>query len=282
MRNIVTMQRLLKDELIEAVVNHQLELHYQPQVRLQGHTPCGAEALLRWNHPTRGILMPAAFLSVLETHTLALQVGCWIIDEACRQVAEWRATGHPEFRVSVNLFAAQVNDDNLPGTVAETLARHGLPPDALEIEVTETIVLDHDERALQTLRLLHAMGVRIAFDDFGTGYASLSMLTRFPLTTLKIDRSFIRNLGPSGNDHAIVRALVSMGREMGLDVIAEGIETISQQEILRTLGCEIGQGYLYSKALPIEAFCQLLATGTRRDASASPAATQAGRARSAS
>jgi diguanylate cyclase (GGDEF)-like protein/PAS domain S-box-containing protein len=258
MRSAVAASRALKDQLLHAVEAGELVLYYQPQVDLRSGAIFGAEALLRWNHPRRGLLLPNKFLAVLESHSLALRVGCWILDEACRQAARWRAAGRPEFRVSVNLFAAQI-DGGLADTVMETLRRHRLPPQAIEIEVTETIMLDHDERMLEPFRALRDHGVRIAFDDFGTGHASLSTLRGFPLTTLKIDRGFVRDLLSEPADAAIVQALLSMGRGMGLDVIAEGIETKEQEAVLRTMGCRLGQGFLYGKAVGPLDFASILA-----------------------
>jgi diguanylate cyclase (GGDEF)-like protein/PAS domain S-box-containing protein len=258
MRNAILARRALKDEMLHAVEAGEFVLHYQPQVELRAGTVFGAEALLRWRHPQRGLLLPNAFLPVLESHSLALRLGFWILDEACRQAARWRAAGHPAFRVSVNLFAAQV-DGGLCDAVMQTLRRHRLPPDAIEIEVTETIALGRDDQVLAPFRALRDRGVRIAFDDFGTGHASLSTLRDFPLTTLKIDRSFIRDLLTEPADAAIVQALLAMGRGMGLDVIAEGVETQAQATVLQTMGCRFAQGFLYGKALAPENFAPLRA-----------------------
>lgn len=258
MRGLTAMRRLINDELIRAIGGGELVLHYQPQIHIRTGEICGAEALLRWQHPTRGLLFPGSFLPALETHTLALQVGSWILDEACRQAATWRAAGHPTFRISVNLFAAQVDAGNLAEVVADTLDRHNLAPDALEVEVTETIVLDNGDREREQFRQLLAKGVRVAFDDFGTGHASLSMLMQFPLTTLKIDRGFVHELGSSRKNAAIVRALLHMGREMGLDVVAEGIETDLQESVLLDMGCRLGQGFLHGKAIQADSFSELL------------------------
>jgi len=258
MRSAVAARRAMREELARAVAGGEFVLHYQPQVTLGTGNVVGAEALLRWNHPTRGMLLPGSFLPTLETHSLALQVGSWIIDEACRQAAAWRAGGLPSLRMSVNLFAAQVDAGNLAEVVDQTLRRHRLPPDALELEVTETIMLENDERVLEPFRQLRAHGVRIAFDDFGTGYASLSMLKRFPLTTLKIDRGFIGDLLVDRYDAAIVQAVLGIGRLLDLDVIAEGIETREQEAALRSMGCGIGQGFLYARALATEDFARLV------------------------
>lgn len=258
MRNAVAARRALKDELLRAIGAKEFVLHYQPQVCLETGRILGAEALLRWNHPSRGLLEPADFLAVLETHTGALTVGSWILDEACRQSAEWRAQGLAPIGMAVNLFAVQVNAGNLAETVLTTLARHGLPAKSLELEVTETIALDYEERTLAPFRKLAKAGVGLAFDDFGTGHAALSTIKRFPLTVLKLDRSFIRDMLKDPQDAAIVRAVLGMAKDMGLSVVAEGIEKRAQEAALYAMGCRIGQGYLYSKALPADDFGQLL------------------------
>ena len=258
MRSAIAERRALQDELLQAIEAGQFVLHYQPQVCLGTGTLLGAEALLRWHHPTRGLIAPGEFLEVLETHFGALTAGNWILDEACRQLAEWRTKGLEAGRMAVNLFAVQINTGNLAETVKATLARHGLPAEALELEVTETIALDHEERTVAPFRELAEAGVRLAFDDFGTGHAALSTLKRFPLTTLKIDRSFVQDLLTDPQDAAIVRAVLGMARDMNLSVVAEGIETRDQEAALNEMGCRIGQGYLYSKPLPADKFTRFL------------------------
>lgn len=258
MRNAVAVRRALQDELLRAISAREFVLHYQPQVCLETGKVLGAEALLRWNHPSRGLLAPADFLAVLETHSGALTVGNWILDEACRQSAEWRTHGFAPITMAINLFAVQVNAGNLAETVTSTLSRHGLPANALELEVTETIALDYEERTLAPFRKLAKAGVGLAFDDFGTGHAALSTIKRFPLTVLKVDRSFIRDMLRDPQDAAIVRAVLGMARDMGLSVVAEGIETRAQEAALYAMGCRVGQGYLYSKAVPPSAFEHML------------------------
>lgn len=258
MRNAVAVRRALQDELLRAIKSKEFVLHYQPQVCLESGRVLGAEALLRWKHPSRGLLAPADFLAVLETHSGALTVGNWILDEACRQSAAWRAQGFAPITMAVNLFAAQVNAGTLAETVTSTLSRHELPANALELEVTETIALDYEERTLAPFRKLAKTGVGLAFDDFGTGHAALSTIKRFPLTVLKVDRSFVRDMLRDPQDAAIVRAVLGMASDMGLSVVAEGIETRAQEAALYAMGCRIGQGYLYSKALPAVDFENLL------------------------
>jgi diguanylate cyclase (GGDEF)-like protein/PAS domain S-box-containing protein len=254
MSNQLAAKRAFKDELRQAYLDGQWTLFYQPQVLLSDGKLIGAEALLRWQHPTRGLLLPGVFMPVLETHLLAYEVGCWVVDEACRQLAEWRADGAPLERISVNLFAAQVRAGTLVAVVNAALERHGLQPGDLELEITETIVLGHDDGALEPLRRLHDAGVAIAFDDFGTGFASLSTLKRFPLSRLKIDRSFVDDICTEPHSIAIVRAVAAMGESLGLQVIAEGIETLEQANAVAALGCNEGQGYLYGRPVDGQTF----------------------------
>lgn len=258
MRDAVGARRALQAELRRAIDAGEFRLHYQPQVSLRSGAIVGTEALLRWEHPERGLLLPGAFLDGIETGSLALHVGWWVLEEACRQAAAWRAAGLPPIRIGVNLFDAQFRAGTLVESVTEALARHGLPPDALELEVTETIALQHDDGVLEPLRALHRLGVRIAFDDFGTGYASLATLKRFPLTTLKIDRSFVQDLLRDEHDAAIVSAMLILGRELGLEVIVEGIETAEQEAALRGMGCALGQGFRYGRAVPPANFAEML------------------------
>ena len=246
--------RAFQDELRFAFSERQFELHFQPQVRLADGMLTGAEALLRWNHPVRGLLHPAAFMAVLETHPLAYEIGCWVLDRSCQTLAAWRIQGLPPLRMSVNLFAAQLRSGTLVEVVEATLARHGLAPGDLELEVTETIALRHGDNDLAPLRSLCKRGVGIAFDDFGTGFASLSALKDFPLTRLKIDRSFVRDVCSNRHSAAIVRGVITIGRSLGLDVIAEGIETKEQVAHLRKWRCASGQGYLYGKPVSASDF----------------------------
>ncbi|WP_454743960.1 EAL domain-containing protein [Cupriavidus necator] len=197
----------------------------------------------------------------LEEGALAVSAGSWILDEACAQAALWRRSGAKDFRIGVNLCGAQLRADDLDSQVVSALERHGLPPQALELEITENIVLEGDERAVETLQRLRDHGVGIAFDDFGTGYASLSLLKRFPLTRIKIDRSFVQQIHESDRDVAIVRALLDMARSFGLETIAEGVETEEQRDTLHRLGCEEGQGYLFGRPLPALQFAEMFEIG---------------------
>lgn len=250
LRNEAVARRIHNIELHRAVSDGEFVLFYQPQVRLSDGSLTGTEALIRWLHPQHGLLSPAAFLPALEEGALALIAGSWILDEACAQAAQWRRGGAKDFRIGVNLFGAQVRANDICSLVLSTLERHGLPPEVLELEVTENIVLDGDELVLKSLQRLRSLGVGIAFDDFGTGYASLSLLKRFPLSRIKIDRSFVQGMLESDRDASIVRALIDMARSFGLETIAEGVETEEQRERLCRLGCQEAQGYLFSRPVP--------------------------------
>lgn len=233
----------------------EFELYYQPLIACEGRRVVGAEALLRWNHPARGLLTPAAFIDVLAQKPAAAAVGDWILRTACRQAAVWRAS-RPDFRIAVNLFEAQFRSGHLLELVREVLAETGLPPAALELEIVETIVLRNDPLTLQLLHDLRALGVGLAFDDYGTGFASLSLLKRFPVTRLKIDRSFIRDITTDAEDAAVVRAVLYLGRSFGMEVIAEGVETEAQLEMLCRHDCHEVQGYLFGRPVPAPMFTE--------------------------
>jgi len=252
LREVVLARRSCEAELRKALANGEFELRYQPQVSLSDRRIIGAEALLRWRHPTRGLLTPAAFLSVLESGPLATAVGEWVLGTACADAAAWRRTVIPDFRIAINLFGAQFDAGNLPTKVERALIANGLPAQALELEITENIMLRREEEIVVPLREMCAWGVGIAFDDYGTGYASLSLLKRYPVTRLKIDRTFVRDVCTDEEDAAIVQAVIYLGRCFELDVIAEGIETDQQEEALRMYGCTEGQGYLYGEPLSAE------------------------------
>lgn len=243
----------LEQELRRAFGDDHFEIHFQPQVSLSSGRVTGAEALLRWRHPNRGILVPGRFIEVLEASDFALQVGDWILETSFAFAAERRAVT-PDFRIGINLFACQLRDSALVDKVKALLARFALSADAVELEITETTILEADEEVLETLFRLRDVGVRIAFDDYGTGYASLSLLKKYPLTRLKIDRQFITALVSNRDDLAIVKAIIGLGRSLDLEVIAEGIENEEQALLLMQLGCTEGQGYWFSEAVTREAF----------------------------
>lgn len=254
-------RRLYGLELHRAVDKGEFILFYQPQISMADGSITGAEALIRWHHPERGILSPAAFLPALEGGPLAATVGSWILNEACAQAAYWRRSGAPGFRIGVNLFGAQFRVGDLVTEVMETLMRHGLPAEALELEVTENIVLDNDDIVLEILQRLNKQGVGIAFDDFGTGYASLSLLKSYPLSRIKIDQSFVRGILTSKRDASVIRAIIDMAKSFDLETIAEGIETEAEYNYLRNEKCDEGQGYLFGKPMTALQFELLLGIG---------------------
>ena len=255
------------NELQLAIERGEFELFYQPQIRLADGAIIGAEALLRWRHPVQGLLTPASFLAALDNGRLAAQVGDWTIETACRQAAIWIAQGLHGFRVAVNLFGAQFRTGNLVATVNAALLRAKLAPESLELEITENIILSHEDQIVEPLRELRAQGVEVAFDDYGTGYASLSLLKRYPLSRLKIDQSFVRAVCESSSDAAIVSAIVSMARACDLKVIAEGVETQDQADKIARFGCDEVQGYLFSKPLSVADFSAMI----KRQTAALPA-----------
>lgn len=265
MRSETQVLRDTCDELRRALRLGELELYFQPQVSLSGGQVTGLEALIRWNHPERGLLPPHAFLPAAEQSSLALDIGWWTLEQACRQLSALREAGYPGIRVGVNLFAAQVRAPGLVQKVSSALSAHGLEPQFLEVEVTETIALNDDGRSLDALAKLRTLGIGIAFDDFGTGFASLSSLQRYPLTTLKIDRSFVQDLPSKPSDVAIIRALVSMSMDLGLGTVAEGIETAEQAALIKALGCTVAQGYLYAKPMPAAQLLSYLSRKARHD-----------------
>jgi diguanylate cyclase (GGDEF)-like protein len=257
MRSETAARRTLRDELLKALHSGELEMFYQPQVNLLDQRVVGVEALLRWHHPQRGLLSPGTFLPALDNSALALEIGWWTLDQAAERAGMLQSLGY-DIKVAVNLFPGQLRAPNLIHKVVNALQRHSLRADRLELEVTETIALADDDRSFEAMTSVRNLGVGIAFDDFGTGYASLSSLQRYPLTTLKIDRGFVQHIHDRSSDFAITRALVSLSREMGLKTIAEGIETEEQERTLIELGCPSGQGYLYGKAVPFPTLIDFL------------------------
>jgi diguanylate cyclase (GGDEF)-like protein/PAS domain S-box-containing protein len=253
LRHEVIQERELDDALAHALARGEFELFYQPQVDLADGRIVGAEALIRWNHTERGLLAPADFLDQIEHGPLAADVGTWVLETACSQAVAWRRKA-PGFRMGVNLFEAQFRGRDLAGEVLAILERTGLSPSALELEVTEKIMLANEGARVEALKSLHARGIGIAFDDFGTGYASLCMLKNCPLTRLKVDRSFVKDIVADGTDALIVGAIASLGAGLGLDVLAEGIEDEAQWFLLRASGCRTGQGYWFGRPMPARQF----------------------------
>lgn len=245
-------RRELDGEIRRAYADKEFVVYFQPQLRVSDGAVVGAEALLRWQHPERGIIGPGAFIEALAESPVALDVGRWILQTSCDYAAKWRAMGLPPVRVGVNLFPVQFQNEVLLKDVDDALRQSGLPPEYLELEITENIALGRDDTMIAQLGSLRSDGVHIAFDDFGTGYASLSYLARYPLTRIKIDQSFMRNITAesTAQDTAIVRSLIVMAHNLNLKVIVEGVETPDQAAFLKAEECEEVQGFLYAKALP--------------------------------
>jgi diguanylate cyclase (GGDEF)-like protein/PAS domain S-box-containing protein len=250
-------RRALARELHHAFANEEFELYYQPQIRLTDGAVIGVEALLRWHHPERGLLEPQAFHEVLSDTALAVDVGRWVLATACAQAAQWRRDGFHLSRIAVNLFPRQIRDPSLIEDVESSLRRNGLAPELLELEITEDIALNYEEAA-KPLARLREQGVKLAFDDFGTGFASLRYLTLFPVSRIKIDRTFVKGVVDDPKSATIVRSLLSMARSLGLEVIAEGVETSAQAASLRNEHCDAAQGYLYSRPLSAADFARYL------------------------
>jgi diguanylate cyclase (GGDEF)-like protein/PAS domain S-box-containing protein len=252
----------IEQELQRALERGELRLFYQPAVDLTSGTVAGAEALVRWEHPVRGLLTPDRFLGVAEETGLIVPVGAWVVEEACRRLAEWR--DRPEgadLRLSVNLGARELTHPDAVTTVLGAVRRSGVDPDALTIEVTESTAMADRDTGFRALRDLSGEGVRVAIDDFGTGYSSLDQLRRMPVDVVKVDRSFVQGMSDDPTDRELVAAVIGMGNALNLTVIAEGIETPEQAATLRRLGCELGQGFLYARPLPADELDDVLLAG---------------------
>ena len=243
----------LESGLALAVERNEFELFYQPQVHLVDGSLIGVEALIRWRHPERGIVSPGEFMPVVNTSPISERIAGWVLATACRQARTWELAGH-DVRVGINLSPSQLQSGDLAASIAEMLGATGLTPSLLELEVTEDILLQDQEKVLDTFARIQRLGVRIVFDDFGTGYASLSYLKKFPLDGLKIDQSFVRDLLTDSDDAAIVSSTVGLSKQLGLSVIAEGIEDRATADFLLSMGCEEGQGYFFGRPMPVADF----------------------------
>ena len=253
-------QHNIESGIRRALHEHEFVLHYQPKIDLRSGTVVGAEALIRWQKPGHGWIYPAEFIPVAEDSGLIVPLSKWVLGEACRQTRAWQTAGLPPIRMSVNMSPIDFRQRDFVASVERVLEQTGLAPDWLEIEITEGVLMQNVETTMVALNRLKALGTRLAIDDFGTGYSSLSYLRRFPIDVLKIDQSFIRGLCNDSNDAALVSAIISLGRSLGLNVIAEGIETAEQLAFLKAHDCEEGQGYFFSKALPADDFAHWLAS----------------------
>lgn len=257
-------QLQLSQDLRAALRHRHFCLYYQPKFDAVSGMPTGAEALLRWNHPEQGLLSPATFIGLAEKTGLIIQIGEWVLDEACRQMREWFDEGYTQWRIAVNLSALQFCHAGLVKTVADTLARHQLPANCLTLEITETTAMHDADASLAVLKQLSAMGVDLSIDDFGTGYSSLMYLKRLPANEIKIDRGFVRDLEHDSDDAAIVSAIVAVGQALNLRIVAEGVETAVQQNFLTRLGCDALQGFLLGHPLPAQRFIEDIRSGQAR------------------
>jgi diguanylate cyclase (GGDEF)-like protein len=251
-------RQALESGLRQAIERQEFVLHYQPLMNLDSGTIIGAEALVRWRHPERGLVPPVEFIPVAEETGLIVPIGRWVLREACRQARAWEDAGMPATRISVNVSAVELRSEDFVARVRAVLTETGLNPNHLEFELTETFLLQDWKSTAAVLHALRDIGVQLALDDFGTGFSSLSHLKRFPIDTLKIDQSFVRNLSMDDGDASIVRAVISMGKSLHKRVVAEGVETREQLTFLQQQSCPEGQGFYFSKPMVAGAFGQLL------------------------
>jgi diguanylate cyclase len=250
----------LEQGLRSAVERNELRLHYQPKLNLDTGAITGVEALLRWTHPTRGEISPAQFIPVAEDSGLIVEIGNWVLREACRQAQAWVDAGLRRISVAVNISAIELQQRTFLSNALTILDETGLDPTSLQLELTETVLMKHADHTATLLDTLTKRGVQFALDDFGTGYSSLSYLRRFPISTLKIDQSFVRQIALNPNE-PLVSAMISMGRALNLTVVAEGVETQAELRFLRNHQCEEAQGYYFSRPIPHDQLATLLESG---------------------
>jgi EAL domain-containing protein (putative c-di-GMP-specific phosphodiesterase class I) len=257
--NDAIQRRLVTErQLRQALARGELALHYQPQIDMHDGRIQGVEALLRWHHPERGPVLPEEFISIAEDTGLILAIGEWTLREACRQLKSWHVAGYSDLKVSVNLSTRQTFQHGLLETVAHILEDTGLPANALNLEITESILMQPSEDNLAMLRQFGEMGIQLSVDDFGTGYSNLAYLQEFPIHALKIDRSFVRGIGHDRNNMVITDTIIAMARALNLDVVAEGVETEEQASFLREHGCRSAQGFYFSRPLAADALANLM------------------------
>jgi EAL domain-containing protein (putative c-di-GMP-specific phosphodiesterase class I) len=252
---------VVETELRRAFRRNEMTLHYQPQISLRTGEMVGVEALVRWRHPERGLLLPKDFIRVAEESGLIELLGTWALRATCAQARLWQDQGLPPFRVAVNLSPREIPRPQLAENVAAALKESGLEAGRLELEITEGFLMHRPDDALTTLMSLKALGVSLAIDDFGTGFSSLSHLKQYPIDRLKIDQSFVQDIALNPDDEAIVRSIITLGRGLNLRVVAEGVETEEQAEFLRTHRCDEIQGFLFSRALPPEELTRFVRDG---------------------
>ena len=248
---------LLENHLRRALANDELELYYQPQIALDSGLIIGAEVLLRWHHPELGDIPPGKFIPIAEDAGLIEQIGAWTLHRACRQAMTWRGEGRPSLQIAVNLSGHQLNREDLINTVSSILNQTGMSPAQLELEVTESVLMQHMGRAAKLLGELKQMGISLAIDDFGTGYSSLNYLKRLPIHKLKIDRSFVQDIPGDADDMAIVNAIITLGHNLQLTVIAEGVETEQQRAWLKGCRCDEIQGRINGMPMAADEFVRV-------------------------
>jgi EAL domain-containing protein (putative c-di-GMP-specific phosphodiesterase class I) len=254
-------RQFIEENLRRAVERQEFLLHYQPIIDLTTGKFTGAEALIRWMHPLRGLIPPVQFIPVAEDCGLIVPIGAWVLREACRQARAWVGTGLPAMTVAVNVSAMELRNEHFLENLFATLDETGLAPASLVLELTESVLMKHAEAAASILQALRQVGIKVAIDDFGTGYSSLGYLRRFPLDALKIDQSFVRQISVAGEDTAIVTAVIGMAQGLKLRVIAEGVETREELEFLQAHHCDAAQGYYFSRPISAKQFAKLLKTG---------------------
>ncbi len=262
-------RKALEHDLVLALERHQLEIDYQPQFDIGARRMVGVEALLRWQHPERGRLAPDRFIPLAEDNGMILPIGRWVLEQACAQLVRWQGQGARDLRLAVNLSPVQFRDPDLARVVKDTLERSGLAAQRLELEITERVLMEDTGANLRTLHELKRLGVRISIDDFGVGHSSFSYLRRFPFDDIKLDRSFVGALEHDASAAAIVRATLSLGRSLGLDTIAEGVESVEQLNLLGAEGCRLAQGYYFSPPVHPREIDALVEAGTATSAAAS-------------
>jgi diguanylate cyclase (GGDEF)-like protein len=253
-----TERLMLEASLRRAIERNELVIHYQPKRALRTEQITGVEALLRWNHPDLGFLPPNKFIPLAEETGLIIPIGLWVLKTACHQSMEWQRQGLPPMSMAVNLSPRQFTHDGLLASIEDVLTETGMPPQLLQLEITEGMVMQNVERSIEVLKALKGRGVHLAIDDFGTGYSSMSPIKRFPVDTLKIARSFVRNLSADTDDKAIADAIIGLGRALGLTIVAEGVETAEQETFLRDHACDEMQGFLLSQAVPADEIAEFI------------------------
>ncbi|MBS4095783.1 MAG: EAL domain-containing protein [Sulfuricella sp.] len=251
----------LENSLRRALERNEFELHYQPQLDLRTGRVVGAEALIRWRHPDMGLISPDRFIPIAEETGLIIPIGEWVLRSACAQNKAWQKAGHAPLHVAVNLSGRQFKQKDLLRMIERAFAESGLSPEYLELEITESVIMEHADETIATLACMKSMGFQLSIDDFGTGYSSLSYLKRFPIDTLKIDRSFVRDITTDQDDAAITAAVIALAHSLKLKVVAEGVENAEQLEFLRGQGCDMIQGFHFSRPMSVDAFTQRLAAG---------------------